>query len=165
MAARLLLAAQLKREKPMRCSGEIVLGVSDASVKEQIAQIAGTLRDRGAVLVRSGDCNASFSSCTLHLGRNSFVFLGKGQLAIKSEGRRKVLEFTVEVPLVDNCFFGLIFSSILAAVVLSTGVGLLLSAIALLLSLLLYLLWAQKQAGLWIESAAAGADANAQNAN
>lgn len=148
----------------MRSSGEVFLSGSDTSANEQIAQIADSLRDMGAFLVRSGDCKASFASCTLHLGRNGFVFLGKGELEIKSEGKNKVLVFAVDVPLVDNCFFGLIYSAILAAMVLSTGVGFLLSAITLLLLLLLYILWAQKQAALWIQSAVLRVDTNAPEA-
>lgn len=145
----------------MHSSGEVVLGVSDAAANEQITQIADTLRDSGAVLVRSGDCKAAFASCTLHLGPSSFIFLGRGEFEIKSEGKNKILAFSVEIPLIDNCFFGVIFSSVLAAMVLSTGVGFSLSLVALLLSLLLYILWVQKQAALWMRSAALGINANA----
>jgi hypothetical protein len=148
----------------MHSSGEVVLGFSDAAANEQVAQIADTLRDRGAVLVRSGDCKTTFASCTLHLGPSSFIFLGRGEFEIKSEGKNKILVFAVEIPLIDNCFFGVIFSSVLAAMVLSTGVGFLLSLVALLLSLLLYILWVQKQAALWMRSAAFGIRADASEA-
>lgn len=148
----------------MRCSGEVVLNAPAVSASDHIARIAGTLRERGAVLVRSADCKASFASCTLHLGRNSFVILGRGELAIKSEGQSKVLAFSVEVPLIDNGFFGLIFSAVLAALVLSTGVGFVLSTFAFLLSLYGYLRWARRQAGWWIQSVALESDANAPKA-
>lgn len=143
----------------MQCVGERTLSLTGAAIEDRLAKVASELKKRDAVLVKQNDSEVSFVSCSIHLGPNSFVFLGNGRLSVKSSGDANSICFSVEVPMVDNAFFGLIFSAVLAVLVLSTGVAWVFSICAFTVAIAIYMRWARNVAREWMESVLEASDA------
>jgi len=143
----------------MQCVGELTLAVSGAAIEDRLAKVASELKRRDAVLVKLNDSEVSFVSCSIHLGPNSFVFLGNGRLSVKSSGGANSICFSVDIPMVDNAFFGLLFGTVLAALVLSAGVGWVFSICALMVAIAIYMRWARHVAREWMESVLEESDA------
>lgn len=70
----------------MQCIGERSTALTGAAIDDRLTKVASELKKRDAVLVRQKDSEVSFVSCSIHLGPNSFVFLGHGRLSVKSSG-------------------------------------------------------------------------------
>lgn len=143
----------------MQCIGERSTALTGAAIDDRLTKVASELKKRDAVLVRQKDSEVSFVSCSIHLGPNSFVFLGHGRLSVKSSGDGNSICFSVEVPVVDNAFFGLLFSTVPAVLVLSTGVGWFLSICAFSITIAIYMRWAKNVAYEWMESVLESSDA------
>jgi len=143
----------------MQCVGERLTDLTGTAIDDGLAKVASEFKKRDAVLVRQKDSEVSFVSCSVHLGPNSFVFLGHGRFSVKSSGDGNSICFSVEVPTVDNAFFGLIFSTVLAVLVLSTGVGWFFSTCAFAVAMAIYMRWTKKVAREWMESILEASDA------